>query len=46
MQDMKNRQNTEKSETIMWVYRCEARVTKAIYHIINFNEALKYDYSI
>ena len=37
MQDMKNRQNTENLETTMWVYRCEAEVTKAIYQIINFN---------
>ena len=29
MQDMKNRHNTENS--------CDARVTKVIYHIINFN---------
>ena len=34
---MKNRQNTENLKTTMWVYRCESRVTKAIYHIINFN---------
>ena len=29
MQDMKNRQNTESLETIIWVYRCEVQVAKA-----------------
>ena len=34
---MKNRQNTENLKTTMRVYRCESRVTKAIYHIIHFD---------
>ena len=41
MQDMNNRQNNENLETTMWVYSCEARVTKAIYHIQGVSKILQ-----